>query len=217
MVAIKYSLVASLLASSVVAAPAVQERSLDAQAQVFAIEQRDIEERTLLPIIMLLKLIQNTSIRLSGANSLIGSLNINGQINSPGNALITISKAIEHLSQAIPQLIIGLQGNIDMEQINIWAPGINTIVDLTVQVVNQLIVTVSQILPNNPSDQQIIQIITLLNTSKQLVIQLNGSLNTIVTGNIDFGKDKLPPLLPNIENATNQCKKCKNKQGCNKF
>ncbi|KAG5355355.1 hypothetical protein CJU90_4394 [Yarrowia sp. C11] len=222
MVAVKYSLLASLLASSVVAAPAVQERSLDvqergAEAQELAVEDRDLEERTLLPIIMLLKLIHNISVQISGAISIIGSITINGHINSPQSTLVILSKAINILASAVPTLIANISGNINLHggNVNQWAPGITTIVNLTVQVINQLVITVGKVLPKNPSDQQLIQIIALLKTSRRLVIQLNASLTVIVVGDIDFGKKKLcKEVVPQINNAINAVNKCKDQKEC---
>ncbi|CAG78797.1 YALI0F28325p [Yarrowia lipolytica CLIB122] len=172
------------------------------------------------PVGPIIKTIQDCSVGISGAVSLVASLTLHGDISSTTTALAICSKAVEGLSQSVPALIAGIQGSIIFQQggalAQLCAPGLSTIVNLTIQVVSSLIGVIGKLISKSCSDEQITQIATLLHTCKGLIVDLNGCLGGIVSGGIDFGHGKLTQdLLPKIDGAVNSCQSCQTKKVCN--
>lgn len=166
----------------------------------------------------LVKTIQDCSVGISGAVSLVSSLTLHGDISSTTNALATCTKAVEGLSQSVPALITGIQGSVIFQQggalAQICAPGLSTIINLTIQSVNSLIVVIGKLISKSCSDDQLTQIATLLQTCKGLVVDLGGCLGGI-GGGIDIGHGKLTEqLIPKIDGAVNSCQTCQTKKVC---
>lgn len=167
----------------------------------------------------IIKTIQDCTVGISGAVSLVASLTLHGDISSTTNALATCSKAVEGLSKSVPALIAGIQGSIIFKQggilAQLCAPGLTTIVNLTIQVVSSLIGVIGKLISKSCSDEQLTQIATLLHTCKGLVVDLSGCLGGIVGGGIDFGHSKLiGDLIPKIDGAADSCKTCQTKKEC---
>ncbi|KAG5363037.1 hypothetical protein CJU89_2181 [Yarrowia sp. B02] len=243
MVAIKYSL-ASILAAAAMAAPALEERGGNwggdskgswggASKGSWGGESKGSwggssggsgsvswgGQGGIAPVGEVIKTIQDCSVGVSGAVSLVTSLTLHGDISSTTNALSTCSKAVESLSQSVPALITGIQGSVIFKQggalASVCAPGLTTVVNLTIQVVNQLIGVIGKLISKSCSDEQLTQIATLLHTCKGLVVDLNGCLGGIAAGGFDFGHGKLiGEIVPKIDGAVNSCQTCQTKKVC---
>lgn len=230
MVSIKYSIAASALAAAVLAAPALEERggSWGGSGEVSKggswggdlsktgswggeLSKGGSWGGSVAPVGDVIKVIQDCTVGISGAVSLVVSLTIHGDISSSHDAITTCAKAVEGLGKSIPALIAGLKDSIIFKTggvlAQLCAPGIATIVNLVLQVVSSLVAVIGKLVAKC-SDDELTKIVTLLHSVKGLVGDLGSCLGGLVSAGIDFGHDKLVGCIPDIDTAVNSCQTC---------
>ncbi|KAG5368432.1 hypothetical protein CJU90_0631 [Yarrowia sp. C11] len=210
MVAIKYSLAATLLASAVVAAP-VQEQALAVQERAveLGLEERALEERTLLTALALVNLLRNSANGISGGLFHLTSLTVNHEVDNVEN----FTNIFEELLKDIGVVVPGLNGVVQLGDtgiVNILVPGISVVVNLSVQVVTSMLDMVGQTIPKKLHDNVLWKFVELLQAGRGIVTNLSGTLTTM---NVP-GVDALTNLLPKIDSATTSVKMCKDKKDC---
>lgn len=227
MVSIKYSIAACTLAAAVLAAPTLEERGgfWGGSGEVSKSESLSLELSkggswggSVAPVGDVINTIQVCSVGISASVSLVASLTISKEITSIPDTLSTCTKAVEGCAKSIPALIAGIKDSIIFKTggilAKLCAPGLATIVNLTIQVVASLIAVIGKLLSKSCSDDELAKIVTLLHTCKGFVGDLGSCLGGIASTGIDFGHDKLVGCVPKIDSAVTSCQTCQTSTEC---
>ncbi|KAG5370096.1 hypothetical protein CJU90_1436 [Yarrowia sp. C11] len=193
MVAIKYSVAAALLSSSVMAAP------------VASVTVPELHTST-----ALVKLLRDSANSIANGLFHLTSLTVNHEVDNVEN----FTSIFEELLKDVGVVVPGLDGIVNLGDnalSSILVPGINVVVNLSVQVINGLLDGIGQTIPKKLEDNVLYKFLELLQTGRGIVTGLGGNLTKL---NVPAAS-QLNDLLPKIDSATNATKMCKDKKVCN--